>query len=146
MTGHIGVSLYSRIFLLLCGLALSAWTFNKLRDRHLFVSATAFFVFLGISLILFAAFPMPFDEVSFLFLGIHYPPVLYLIVAVLALMAVVIHLAAQLVDVEKRCVRLLQEVAIQTARLDSLARARGANWNDDSAADAPREAVSRRTR
>jgi hypothetical protein len=118
-----GASIYARILLLLTGLALACWSISRLRERHLVISISAFFIVTGLGLVLFAAFPIPFDRVSY-FLGIHYPPILYMICVILLLMVLIVHLASQLLRLEKRCVRLVQEQAIQGARIDDLERTR----------------------
>jgi hypothetical protein len=97
----------------------------RLRERHLLISISAFFIATGLGLVLFAAFPDPFDRLSFL-LGIHYPPILYLICVVLVLMALIVHLGSQLSRLDRRCVRLVQEQAMQSARIEVLERERRA--------------------
>ena len=118
-----GASVYARILLLFTGVALACWSMLRLRERHLLISISAFFIATGLGLVLFAAFPAPFDRLSFV-LGIHYPPILYLICVVLVLMALIVHLGSQLSRLERRCVRLVQEQAMQSARIEELERDR----------------------
>ncbi len=119
----LGASANARILLLLTGVALACWSMLRLRERHLLISISAFFIATGLGLVLFAAFPAPFDRLSFV-LGIHYPPILYLICVVLVLMALIVHLGSQLSGLERRCVRLVQEQAILNARIEELERDR----------------------
>ena len=61
----LGASANARILLLLTGVALACWSMLRLRERHLLISISAFFIATGLGLVLFAAFPAPFDRLSF---------------------------------------------------------------------------------
>jgi hypothetical protein len=107
-----GATIQARLFVLLLGVVLSAWTMAKLRDRRLLVALGSVFLAISAGLMLFAAFPASFDALSYR-LGVKYPPLLYVILAVVALLAVNIVLAARLSVLDVRCRRLAQELALR---------------------------------
>ena len=107
--GHVSVE--ARVLTLLCGLGLCLWSLLKLRRRSLLVPTCSLFLAVGSVFILFAAAPNTFDRLSYI-VGIRYPPVLYLIGCIFALMLMIIHLAIRLSLIDERCRRMAQEIAL----------------------------------
>jgi hypothetical protein len=105
------VTLQARIFCFICGIALCTWTLTKLRNRVLLISICSLFIAVGLGLICFSLMPMLFDRLSYS-IGVKYPPLAYVIVAVLLLMAIILLLAVRLSLVDERCRRLAQELAL----------------------------------
>ena len=109
---ELGASLSARVFALCCGTALCFWTLYKLRKRSLLISICSLFVAIGGGLMAFAVVPGMFNRLSYV-LGIKYPPLLYLILAILSLVIVILHLATRVSRVDERCRRLAQEIALR---------------------------------
>jgi hypothetical protein len=107
------ISTQARLFLLVCGFLLCLWALRRLRDRTLLVSMCSLFMGIGLGMLFFALFPAFFDGVS-RWVGIKYPPLLYLILGLLIFMAITAHLASRLSLVDQRCRRLAQEMALLT--------------------------------
>jgi Uncharacterized conserved protein (DUF2304) len=105
------VSWQARSFTLACGIVLSLWTLTKLRNRALLVPICSLFITVGLGLITFSAAPMFFDTLAYS-VGVQYPPLVYLIVAILLLMAIIVVFAIKLSSVDERCRRLAQELAL----------------------------------
>jgi hypothetical protein len=116
-----GASIAARVFALCCGATLCVWTVQKLRKRTLLISICSLFVAIGSGLMAFAVFPGVFNRVSYA-LGVKYPPLLYLILAILSLLVVILHLAVRLSLVDERCRRLAQEIALTKAEENYLTR------------------------
>src|SRR5262249_61646660 len=74
--GHLSPE--GRLLVVCCGLVLFGWALLKLRHRSMLVPTCSLFLTVGLLFILFSAFPDAFDHLSY-FLGVKYPPVLYLI-------------------------------------------------------------------
>lgn len=106
-----GVSLGARIFAMICGVALSAWTIRKLSKRELLIPISSLNLAVGIGLAAFALVPGLFDKISFA-IGIKYPPLLYIMLAVLTVLVLVLFLSAQLSVLDGRCRRLAQEISM----------------------------------
>jgi hypothetical protein len=96
---------------LLCGFGLCLWSLLKLRRRSLLVPTCSLFLGVGGVFILFAVSPNTFDRLSYM-VGIHYPPILYLMGCIFALILMIIHLAVRISLVDERCRRLAQEIAL----------------------------------
>lgn len=126
--GH--VSTEARVLTLLCGVGLCLWALLKLRRRSLLAPTCSLFLTVGGVFILFAAFPNSFDRLSYL-VGVKYPPVLYLMACVLALILMIIHLAARISLLDERCRRMAQEMALREASV-SVADADGQRWPPSS--------------
>jgi hypothetical protein len=75
------------------------------------------FMTIGFGLIGFAVTPGVFDQFAYL-LGVKYPPLVYLIFALILLLALNVHLAARVSLLDLRCRKLAQELAIQTVERD----------------------------
>jgi hypothetical protein len=105
------VSADARIFLLVCGVVLCLWVVLELRKRKLLVSISLLFFTLSLSFLLFALVPSLFNQAAYM-VGIKYPPLLYLILAIIAVMVLAGHLASRLSLVDERCRRLAQEIAL----------------------------------
>jgi hypothetical protein len=88
------------------------WALAKLRRRSLLAPTCSLFLAIGGVFILFASFPNTFDRLSYL-VGVRYPPVLYLMGCVLALILMIIHLAARMSLLDERCRRIAQEIALR---------------------------------
>lgn len=112
--GH--VSTEARVLTLLCGLGLCFWALVKLRRRSLLAPTCSLFLTVGGVFTLFAVFPNTFDRLSYL-VGVKYPPVLYLMACVLALILMIIHLAVRISLLDERCRRMAQELALREARV-----------------------------
>lgn len=122
--GH--VSLEARILTLFCGIGLCLWSILKLRKRSLLISTCSLFLAVGSVFILFAIIPNTFDRISYL-AGVQYPPILYMIACVFALIVMIIHLATRVSLVDLRCRRLAQELAL----LEGLLRNRAEEMKSD---------------
>lgn len=112
--GH--VSTEARVLTFLCGLGLCLWVLVKLRRRSLLAPTCSLFLTVGGVFILFAAFPNMFDRLSYV-VGVKYPPVLYLMVCVLALILMIIHLAVRISLLDERCRRMAQELALRETQV-----------------------------
>lgn len=110
--GH--VSAEARLFTACCGLALFGWSLLKLRRRSALVPTCSLFLTIGLIFIFFSIAPNAFDRLSYA-LGVQYPPVLYLIGCVFALILMIVHLASRLSVIDERCRRLAQELALSQA-------------------------------
>ena len=110
-----GATGHARIVIFIFGVLLILWTISRLGRRSLMVSLGGVFLTVGAGLIGFAIVPGVFDQLAYL-LGVKYPPLIYLIVALIALLALNVHLAARISLLDLRCRRLAQEVAMQTTR------------------------------
>jgi hypothetical protein len=77
---------------------------------------------IGAGFMAFAVAPGVFNSLAYA-IGIRYPPLLYLILAVLSLSVVILHVAARLSLIDERCRRLAQETALREAA-DMALRAR----------------------
>src|SRR5271169_5784311 len=97
--GHLSAE--ARILTGCCGLALVGWSVMKLRRRSALVPTCSLFLAVGLLFLAFTAFPDAFDNLSY-FLGVKYPPVLYLIGCVFVLILLIIHLATRLSSVDER--------------------------------------------
>jgi len=107
--GHVATE--ARVLIALCGLVLCIWSLVKLRRRSLLVPTCTLFLTVGGAFVLFALFPTLFDQLSYA-VGIRYPPGLYLIACVFAMILLVIHLAFRLSLLDERCRRLAMEIAL----------------------------------
>jgi peptidoglycan/LPS O-acetylase OafA/YrhL len=114
MAQQTGATPHARIFIFLTGVLLLVWTLSKLRNRSLLVSLGSIFVSMAAGLIAFAIVPDLFNEFSY-FAGVHYPPLLYLIGAVVVLTMLSVHLAARLSMLDVRCRRMAQQMALDDA-------------------------------
>lgn len=115
----IGVRLGGRLLVFTLGLLLCGWTLIQLRRRTLLISLSSLFITIGALLILFAFFPFAFNQFAY-WLGVQYPPLLYLVGAVVILMLVNVHLASRLSMVDMRCRLLAQELALQKAEMENV--------------------------
>jgi len=106
-----GITTGARVFILGCGILLLLWTLIRLRDRVLLVSVSSIYMAMGLGLACFALYPQGFDNLAYM-VGLKYPPVLYLIVAILVLLLLSVHFGTRLSVVDERCRRLAQEVAL----------------------------------
>jgi len=110
-----GATGHARIVIFAFGVLLLLWTVSRLGKRSLLVSLGGVFMTVGAGLIGFAIVPGAFDQFAYL-LGVKYPPLIYLIVALIALLALNVHLAARVSLLDVRCRRLAQEIAIQATQ------------------------------
>lgn len=110
----LGASVSARLFALVCGAALCLWTVYKLRKRTLLISICSLLVAIGGGLMAFAVAPQAFNQLSYA-VGVKYPPLLYLMLAILSLLVVILHLAARLSIIDERCRRMAQEIALRDA-------------------------------
>lgn len=113
-----GATGHARVIIFAFGLFLCAWTISRLGRRSLLVPLGGIFVTISFGLMGFAVIPGLFDQFAYL-LGVKYPPLVYLIFALILLLALNVHLAARVSTLDLRCRRLAQEVAIQTADRNS---------------------------
>lgn len=109
-----GATGHARIVIFAFGVLLLAWTVSRLGRRSLLVPLGGVFMTIGAGLIGFAIIPGVFDQAAYL-LGVKYPPLIYLIIALIALLALNVHLAARVSLLDVRCRRLAQEIAMQSA-------------------------------
>jgi hypothetical protein len=105
------VSWQARAFTFACGITLCSWTLTKLRNRALLISICSIFIAVGLGLVSFSLDPMFFDQLSYS-IGVKYPPLAYLIIAILLLMVIIVLLALKLSLIDERCRRLAQELAL----------------------------------
>jgi len=112
-----GVTPQARLLACLLGLALCAWTWTRLRKRALLLSVGSILTAVGLGLVAFSLAPVAFDFIAYR-LGVKYPPLLYLIIALLVLAGLLLHLAARISVLDTRCRRLTQEVSLLTADLE----------------------------
>jgi hypothetical protein len=122
-----GVSLGARIFAAICGIVLSAWTIRKLSKRELLIPISSLNLAVGIGLTVFALVPGLFDQISYA-IGIKYPPLLYIMLAVLTVLVLVLFLSAQLSVLDGRCRRLAQEISMLR---NEIYDSRSAQWQVD---------------
>jgi hypothetical protein len=108
------VSTDARIFLFTCGIVLALWVILALRKRKLLVSLSLLFFTFSLGFLLFAIFPSLFNQTAYL-VGIKYPPLLYLIAAIISFLILAVHFASRLSLVDERCRRLAQEIALVRA-------------------------------
>jgi hypothetical protein len=108
------VSTDARIFLFTCGIVLALWVILGLRKRRLLVSLSLLFFTFSLGFLLFAIFPSLFNQTAYL-VGIKYPPLLYLIAAIISFLILAVHFASRLSLVDERCRRLAQEIALVRA-------------------------------
>jgi len=113
-----GVTPQARLLACFLGLALCGWTWTRLRKRALLLSVGSILTAVGLGLVLFSLAPVAFDYVAYR-LGVKYPPLLYLIIALLVLAGLLLHLAARISVLDTRCRRLTQEVSLLTADLET---------------------------
>lgn len=111
---ELGASLNARLFALCSGAALCLWTLHKLRKRSLLIPICSLLVAIGAGLMVFAIAPGAFNSLSYA-VGVKYPPLLYLMLAILSLSAVILYLAVRLSLIDERCRRLAQEMALRDA-------------------------------
>jgi hypothetical protein len=109
-----GATLSARVVTGVTGLVLAGWTLFRLRNRSLLASLGSIFLSVSAGLILFAFVQRPFNSLAQT-LGIYYPPLLYLIVAVTVLMMMSIHMAARISALDVKYRRIIQEIALQKA-------------------------------
>ena len=107
--GH--MSAQARIVVFSLGLALCTWVLLKVRKRSVLVPISTLFLVIGLGTIGFSLYPDGFDQLSYI-LGIHYPPIFYFVLAILALILVILYIATRLSIVDERCRRLAQELAL----------------------------------
>ena len=105
------VSWQARAFTFACGITLCSWTLTKLRNRALLISICSIFIAVGLGLVSFSLAPTFFDQVSYS-IGVKYPPLAYVIIAILLLMVIIVLLALKLSLIDERCRRLAQEIAL----------------------------------
>jgi hypothetical protein len=110
-----GATGHARVVIFIFGLLLIFWTISRLGKRSLMVSLGGVFFTAGAGLIGFAIVPGVFDQLAYL-LGVKYPPLIYLIIALIALLALNVHLAARISLLDLHCRRLAQEIAMQATR------------------------------
>jgi len=103
-----------RMLVTLIGLALCSWGAMKARNRTVLVPTLTLLLSIGVGIIVFGIYPSMFDSVSY-FLGIYYPPIFYVLIALIALLLVVLHLSMRLSITDERCRKLSQEVALLQA-------------------------------
>ena len=113
-----GVTPQARVLVFLLGLALCVWTWTRLRKRALLLSVGSILTAVGLGLICFSFMPVAFDYVAYR-VGVKYPPLLYLIIALLVLAGLLLHLAARISVLDTRCRRLTQEVSLLTAEMET---------------------------
>jgi len=113
-----GVTPQARALVFLLGLALCFWTWTRLRKRALLLSVGSILTAVGFGLVCFSFMPVAFDFVAYR-VGVKYPPLLYLIVALLVLAGLLLHLAARISWLDTRCRRLTQEVSLLNAELEA---------------------------
>src|SRR5690349_7639580 len=106
-----GVSFGARVFAAICGAALSFWTLRKLGKRELLIPISSLNLAVGLGMAAFALVPWAFDALAQA-VGIKYPPLLYVMLAILTVLALVLFLSTQLSVLDGRCRRLAQEVAM----------------------------------
>ena len=104
----------ARVLVAVAGVALAVWTLSMLRSRSLLVSLGSIFLSVSGGLVVFAVSPSVFNQLSYA-VGVYYPPLLYLILAVLVLMMLNVHLAARLSALDMRFRRIVQDVALHRA-------------------------------
>jgi hypothetical protein len=112
--GHISSS--ARVFTLVVGLVLGAWVIAKIRRRVVLIPTSTLLLFISLGIVGFAIYPQGFDRLSYI-MGIHYPPILYLIIAILSLFVVILHLTNRLSVTDLRCRKLTQELALLKASM-----------------------------
>jgi hypothetical protein len=110
----LGATLSARAITVVAGTVLAAWTLLKLRSRLLLASLGSIFLSISAGLIVFGFTPGMFNRLARA-LGVYYPPLLYMILAVVILMMLNVHLAARVSALDVRCRRIVQELAIQAA-------------------------------
>ena len=111
--GHLSAE--ARLLTGCCGLALFGWSLLKLRRRSALVPTCSLFLTVGLLFLAFTAVPDAFDRMA-RWVGVQYPPVLYLIGGVFVLIMLIVHLATRLSTVDERCRRLAQELALLQSR------------------------------
>ncbi|HYZ84569.1 MAG TPA: DUF2304 domain-containing protein [Bryobacteraceae bacterium] len=115
--GATGITPHARLFILLCGIGLCLWTAKQLSRRSVLVSTCVVLIAIGVALVVFSAIPDVFDNISY-WVGVKYPPVLYLVICVLCLMLLILYLTVRLSLVDYRCRRLGEELAILRTELN----------------------------
>jgi hypothetical protein len=116
--GH--VSVQARFVVFLLGLALCAWAAINARNRTVLIPTITLLLSLGIGVIAFAIYPAPFDKISYM-LGVAYPPIIYILIALTALLIVILHLAMRLSITDERCRKLTQEIALLRTEMSKVA-------------------------
>jgi hypothetical protein len=119
MRGH--ASGPARILVFSIGLALCSWGILKARNRTVLIPTITLVLAIGAGVMAFAVDPGAFDALSFL-VGISYPPVFYLLLAVTAVIIVILHLAMRLSVTDERCRKLSQEIALLRAEQEAQSR------------------------
>jgi hypothetical protein len=109
-----GATGHARLIIMIFGVLLCLWTVSRLGKRSLLVPLGGLFLTISLGLIGFAIIPGVFDQFAY-FLGVKYPPLVYLILALIVLLALNVHLAARVSLLDVRCRRLAQDLAIHTA-------------------------------
>jgi hypothetical protein len=123
-----GVSLGARLFAAVCGAGLSFWTLRKLSKRELLIPISSLNLGVGLGMAAFAIVPSAFDTLSRA-VGIKYPPLLYIMLAIFAVLALVLFLSTQLSLLDERCRRLAQEIAMLRNEM-ALRQKNGKDEND----------------
>jgi hypothetical protein len=112
-----GLSTTAHVFLVLGTLAAVLFILFLLRRRQLRGKYAMLWTTLGLALMVLALFPGLLTKVSE-WLGIAYPPVLFLVVAIGFLIVVVIHFSWEISRLEDRSRTLAEEVALLRGDLE----------------------------
>ncbi len=123
LTGPTGLSGSAHVFLIAGTVASVLFILLLLRRRHLRGKYAMLWTGLGAFLLVLAIFPGLLATVSE-WIGVHYAPALFLVVAVGFLLVVVIHFSWELSRLEDRTRTLAEEVGLLRTQLEQ-ERARG---------------------
>lgn len=112
-----GLSTTAHLFLLVGAIGSTLFILRLLRHRQLRGKYALLWTAMGASLLVLALFPGLLTAVADR-LGIYYPPVLFLVVAIGFLLVVVIHFSWEMSRVEDHTRTLAEELALLRAELD----------------------------
>ena len=110
----------ARIFVILLSLLVVLVVLRQLRRWNLGVGLSILWLVLALGGFVLALAQKLADRVSF-WIGIHYPPALFFLLALVGGFFILIRLSSELARVERRSRRLAQELAILRHELEGLA-------------------------
>ncbi len=125
----------ARLLLIIIGLIVLASIINLMRTRRLKEEYALLWLLAALTLLATPILINPLDSIAF-FLGIEYPPALFLGLGIIGLLLIIFQLSLVISKFSDQIRVLTQEIAILRSRLDRLEK--DASRSDD---DAPHDAA-----
>jgi hypothetical protein len=128
----------ARLLLIVIGLIVLAAVINLMRTRRLKEEYALLWLLAALTLVATPILINPLDSIAF-FLGIEYPPALFLGLGIIGLLLIIFQLSMVISKFSDQIRVLTQEVAILRSRLERLEGAEspshGSRQHDDASAD-----------